>query len=262
MKKFSSSAVAWVSAAIVVGSFVTLSLVPRLSASAAAAMVPWVCVLGPVSIALTTFFTNRDSAVSAALLSSITPAILLAGALGTFMTVEGDTARLLVAATTIGFSVLFLAYWHGMGRGDVRFSADDFAHLSFALHVVAMFFVLVSVFGLSDFLTLPLPAVAGIAGAITLVTVAETMRRAGLPRQSIVAFSATMALIMAEATVALSELPTGNLVDAMMGVVVYATCLHAATAILQPSPRPPALRRHFALSFAIVILVLSTARWA
>jgi hypothetical protein len=88
------------------------------------------------------------------------------------------------------------------------------------------------------------------------------MRRAGLPRSSTVTFALTMAVIMTEATVALSQLPTSNLVDAMMGVVVYATCLHAATAVLLPSSRPPALRRHFALSFAIVILVLSTARWA
>lgn len=262
MKRFAASAIAWISAAIVVGSFAALYFSPRLPSSLAMASVPWVCALAPICIALTTFLTNRGSRVLPALLSSTTPAILLAGGLGTFMTVEGDTARLLVAATTIGFSVLFVAYWHGMGRGDARFSDDDFAHLSFALHVVAMFFALVSAFGLSDFLALPLPAVAGIAGAITLVTVAETMRRAALPRQSIIAFSVTMSLIMAEAAVALSELPTSNLVDAMMGVVVYATCLHAATAVLQPSVRPPALRRHLALSFAIVILVLSTARWA
>jgi len=89
--------------------------------------------------------------------------VLVAGALGTFMTVDGNVARLMVAVTTVAVRLLFQAYWHGMGRENSRFSADDFAHLSFALHVVAMFFVLVSAFGLSDYLPLPLPATAVIA---------------------------------------------------------------------------------------------------
>ncbi len=262
MKRFASTAIAWISTAIVVGAFAALFEASRLPARVSLILVAWVCVTAPLSIGLITFFTNRDTSRSSAILSSSTPAVLVAGALGTFMTVDGIAAQLLVASTAIGFCVLFLAYWHGMGRGDARFRADDFAHLSFALHVVATFFVLASAFSLSDFLPLPLPALAAIAGLITLVTVAETMRRAGLPSSSIPSFAVVMAVVMAEVTVALSELPTSNLVDAMIGVVVYATCLHAATAILAPTPRPAVLRRHFALSFAIVILVLFTARWA
>jgi hypothetical protein len=187
---------------------------------------------------------------------------LVSGALSTYLTVDGNPARVLIGLTATGFSGLFLAYWRGMGSSDVRFRTDDFAHLSFAVHVVAMFFVMASAFGVTEYVPMPLVAVVAIVGLVSLVTAAETLRRSGVRSPMLAPVSLTVAALLTEASFALMQLPTTSLVNAVVGTVVYASTLHAANTILVAPSHPPAFRRHFALSFAIVILVLSTARWA
>ena len=109
---------------------------------------------------------------------------------------------------------------------------------------------------------MPLAVRVAVIAFVSLVTVAETLRRSGAQPNVILPTSSALSLIMAESTLALAQLPTTSLVNAMVGTVLYAACLHAMNAILVPAERTHGLARHFALSFAIVLLVMSTARWA
>lgn len=262
MKQRLSIVISWLTSLFVAGVFVGLTYVEQLSPLIARYVLPVAFVVLPLVTALVTFFMRGIHAKVPALLAAATPFVLMIGGLGAYVVAEGYWTRMCIGAASVGGLSLFLAYWRGMSRGEARFRNEDFAHLTLALHVFAMFFLLTTSFGVTDFLHLPVAASAFVVAMLALVTGAETMRRSAVPSSFVWPFSIALATIVGEGYVAISMLPTGNLVNALVGTVLYAATLHAALSALSASQLSNRLGRQFALSLAVVTLVLSTARWA
>ena len=197
-----------------------------------------------------------------AALTAATPAVLVAAAFGCFLIVDTGPGRLTLAASAVVLSVAYLSYLRGIVRRDPRFRPEDFSHLSFAVHVIAVFFAFAFAFGVPGYLPVPVPAVAGALSLVILLSTAESLRRAGLSGRDAALVSSAFVALGAQLYFALSFLPTTNLVNAAVGTVLYATGLHASVSVLSGRSSEPAFRRQFAVSFLLLVVVFATARWA
>lgn len=193
---------------------------------------------------------------------AVTPVLLAAGAGAFLMIVEDGSARKVLAVATIALLAAYAAYARGTRHDQARFSHADFSHLAFVVHVATVFFWAAAAFGGRTYLPIPLFAAAAafglIVGIISDVTLAREQGGSGDRRTVVAAFAA----VGAELFAALSFLPTGHLVNAMAVVILFAAGLHAARELLSPVTVRPPLRRHFAWSAALLLLVLCTAQWA
>jgi hypothetical protein len=260
MMRHSPSSVAWAAAAIVVAGFSATVAVARFNPGSLSRMAVVMAVAIPVLTAALCMKVSRHAGrvVSAAL--AVTPTFLVAGAYGFFLVVGNDAARaavLAVAAVLVGF---YFTYLVGLQTHDARFQKEDFLDLSFVIHVLTMFFVLAATFGISGFSYLPTPVIAVCVAVVALLASVETFRRAGVLASG-AAFAFAFAFVAAEFVVALSFLPTSGLVNATVGAVLYAAGLRIATWTLIGRADVRTSRRQVALSFFLVLLVFSTARW-
>jgi hypothetical protein len=207
--------------------------------------------------------SRRGHSRREALLLAITPAMLVSGSFGCFLIAGNVVERVGVAVVAVALLAPYLTYLRGVSRADSRFTGEKFSHLSFAVHVAAMFFVTAFSAEIPGYLRVPLPAAVISVGAAALAASAETLRRAGHVGRDAAALAASAALLMMQLFLAMSFLPTAGIVNAAVLTVLYATGLRAAAAILSGAPvKPSVMRRDFAFSFILVAVVLSTARWA
>mgnify|MGYP001590697115 FL=1 len=253
----------WAVPFLVGAAFVSALVLSRTAPEAARLVIPAIMLAATGAVAAATYGLARighDRRV--ALLTSATPAVLVAGAFGCFLIVETSAGRLALAAATVMLAAVYLAYLRGMVRGDERFRVDDFSHFSFAVHVVSVFFVFAFAFGVTGYLRIPVPLAAFVVAVTILLATAETLRRAGLANGSAATISAMFVALGVQLYLALSFLPTSHLVNAAVGTVLYAAGLHAVVAALADRAPAPAFRRQFALSLLLVVIMLSTARWA
>ncbi|HTK05100.1 MAG TPA: hypothetical protein VL500_05940 [Candidatus Eisenbacteria bacterium] len=253
----------WAAPVLIGTAFAGVSLVAGLAPVAAHLAVPALIAFASLVAAFATYGLARiGHARRIAALTAATPAALVMGAFGCFLIVDTRVARIALAASAVILTAVYLAYVRGMVKRDERFRAEDFSHLSFAVHVTSVFFMLAFVFGAPGYLQVPMPAAAFVVALGILVATAESTRRAGLNGRDSAAITAAFAALGVQLYLALSFLPTTNLVNAAVGTVLYAAGLHAAVSALAGKVPAPAFRRQFALSFALVAIVFATARWA
>lgn len=207
--------------------------------------------------------SRRGHSRREAMLLAITPAMLTSGAFGCFLIAGTGIERIGVAAVAVALLAPYLTYLRGVSRADARFNGEKFSHLSFAVHVAAMFFVTAFLAEIPGYLQVPLPAAVAAVGAATLAASAETLRRAGHSGRDAAALAASAAALMMQLFLAMSFLPTAGIVNAAVLTVLYAAGLRAAVAILAGKPAAPSVaRRDFAFTCLLVAVVLTTARWA
>lgn len=207
--------------------------------------------------------SRRGHSRREAVLLAITPAMLTSGAFGCFLIASNPFERFGVAIVAVALLAPYLAYLRGVSRSDARFNGEKFSHLSFAVHVAAMFFVTAFSAEIPGYIRVPLPAAVAAVGAAALAASAETLRRAGHGGRDGAALAAAAAVLMMQLFLAMTFLPTAGIVNAAVLTVLYAAGLRAASAIIAGPPAYPVrMRRDFALSCLLVALVLSTARWA
>lgn len=206
--------------------------------------------------------SRRGHSRREAMLLAITPAMLASGAFGCFLIAGSQPERLGVAVAAVTLLAPYLTYLRGVSRADAKFTGEKFSHLSFAVHVAAMFFVTAFSAELPGYLRVPLPAAVVAVGAAALAASAETLRRAGHSGRDAAGLAATAAVLMMQLFLAMSFLPTAGIVNAAVLTVLYATGLRAATSVISGAPAAPrVMRRDFAFSCLLVAVVLSTARW-
>lgn len=254
----------WLAPAIVAASFVVASEAARRLPQSAWQPVVAVGFLATAVAAWGGYAVSRrgHSRREAALLA-ITPTMLTSGAFGCFLVAGNAVERIGVAVVAVALLAPYLTYLRGVSRADERFNSEKFSHLSFAVHVAAMFFVTAFSAVIPSYLQIPLPAAVVAVGAAALAASAETLRRAGHSGRDAAALAASAAMLMMQLFLAMSFLPTAGIVNAAVLTVLYATGLRAAAAIIAGKPATPAAaRRELAFSCLLVAVVLSTARWA
>lgn len=253
----------WTAAALIGAAFAAAYAAARWAPEAAPYVILAAGVLAVAAASFAAYGLARTShSRRVAALTAATPATLVAGAFGSFLIIDHAAGVAAVAAATVVLSAIYLAYLRGMVNGDERFRPADFSHLSFAVHAVTVFFTLVASYGMPDYLQLPVPFASVAVAAIVFVVSAETLRRAGLAGKEATVLSAAFVALAVQLFVGLSFLPTSDLVNATVGTVLYSAGLHVVVAMLDSGGAAPAYRRQFAFSLLLVIIVLSTARWA
>lgn len=193
---------------------------------------------------------------------AIAPAFFAVSAAGFLLLVEGSAFRYALAAATASMLYAWFAYVDGMRGEPGRFTAEGFVHLVRALRVVASFFFLAFCFGITVFMQVPvwIPALAVLAA--TALVSWETLWHAKRSSREEVPLIAALALVASQLYVGLSFLPTSAAVNAAVATTFLAFALHFAERAFDGDGSAKWLRRQFAMSGLLVVLVLATARWA
>jgi hypothetical protein len=189
---------------------------------------------------------------------ALTPTVLAAASFGAFLSVERDLSRVAVAVATMALLAAHFAFVAGMRAEASRYGTEDLGHISFAIHVVASFFCLVCAFAVVPTLAVPLPAASFAVGLFVGLVAWETLWHEGFAVAQFAPVALAFGALGAEFHAALSFLPTSPIVDAAVELTLIVSALHAALRVLKGMPL---LRRHAALTLALTVLVLGTARW-
>ncbi|HTM67977.1 MAG TPA: hypothetical protein VL426_01635 [Candidatus Binatia bacterium] len=263
MRPLAVSTYPWAAPLLIGAAFFAAAETARLAPGAAPAAVPALGAFASFAAAFAAFGLARMAhRPRIALLTAATPGVLVAAAFACFLIIDSSAGRIALAATAVVLSAAYLAYLRGIVRHDERFRDEDFSHLSFAVHVISVFFAFAFAFAVPNYLQTPMPAITAAVSVVILLATAESIRRAGLGGRDAALLSAAFVAFGAQLYLALSFLPTTNLVNAAVGTVLYASGLHAAVTVLSGRSSRPAFRRQFALSFVMLAVVFATARWA
>lgn len=192
---------------------------------------------------------------------AVAPAFFSASAACFLLLVEGSLMRYALIISSAGMLYAWFAYLDGMRSQPGRFAADGFVHLGRALRIVAAFFFLAFCFGITVFMQVPvwMPALAVCAGS-ALVTW-ETLWHAKRSSREELPLVAAIAVLSAQLYVGLSFLPTSSVVNAAVATTFLAFAIHYSERAFDASAGK-GIRRQFAMSALLVVLVLATARWA
>lgn len=253
----------WTASSLVGASFAATYAAARFAPALASYAIPAFAAVAIAGASVAAYGLSRTAhSRRVAALTAATPAALVAAAFGCFLIVDRMAGVGAVAATAVVLTAAYLTYLRGMVKGDERFRPQDFSHLSFAVHAVSVFFTLLVAYGMPDYLQLPVPAASVVVALIVFVATAETLRRAGLVGRDVAILSFAFVALAVQLFIGLSFLPTSDLVNAAVGTLLYAAGLHVAVSMLDPRVPAPAYRRQFAFTLLLVVVVLSTARWA
>jgi hypothetical protein len=193
---------------------------------------------------------------------AVTPAFFSLSASCFLLLVEGSLWRIALIAASSAALYVWFSYVDGMRTEPGRFTTDGFAHLVRVLRVTAAFFFLSFCFGITVFMQVPvwIPALAVLVA--TGIVAWETLWHAKRSSREEFPLIVAVALVSAQLYVALSFLPTSAMVNAAVATTLVAFALHFAERIFDGIGAGRGLRRHFAMTAALVVLVLATARWA
>lgn len=182
-----------------------------------------------------------------------TPALLVAGTFLFLMLVESSAVRF-VAVT--GGMLLLTAFFARLDAGD----DEEFANLSRAVRAVALFFLLAFTFGVSRYVSAPLPLMTAVATVALGVAAFQDLRPCVGTRLS-VGYAAVAAVLGAELYLALAFLPTSYLTNAAVLLVAMEMLSSAMRNLAAPGDSPLLARRHVALALVLLAAIFGTARW-
>lgn len=212
-------------------------------------------------IVLITFFVVRGHvSLYHRIRMAVTPVVLMLSAYGYLMLAETAFAR---HAITILTTLALFVYFEWLRRLSSlqKSEGGEFAHFSFALHVVSSFFLFSFAYGLLHLMHPPVSLIAPMVGIVLISISFETMRRAGIKASRSVPIAAALALLATELFVAISFLPTSYIVDSLVLTILFSLALKVTRGIMKSEGDAQMIRRQVFASFILVILVLSTARW-
>lgn len=193
-------------------------------------------------------------------LVSVPGFFVLASAL--FMIIaDTSTARYGILALT---PTLLLIYFYNVSKmvaPPSHAQVTDVLFMAYALIVLAFFFLLVFLFGVVSFFSVPIFGMIFIAGAGGAFLTNSAFWQAGmsLRRHSLLVLG--FALLGAEFYAVLSLLPTGALVNALTMVVIFVSGLRICQYILMGQGHDRAIRRQIMTTLIFLMLILSTAQW-
>lgn len=255
----------WVASALIGA----LMLVARFAPRADIAISPWIAGLTLLLSVLLAFVSGflaagPERSLSRAALVAATPAILVAAGFGLYLTIDAPGERTAAAVATVGFVAAYVSYAKGIADGAGGFTDADFAHVSAAVHVVAVFLAFAFALSVADYLAVPMWAVALVVAATLALVSVETLRRAGLEQRAsgVVLTACALAVLGVELFVGASFLPTSFLVSAGAAAIVFSAVLHAAMDVLSGRASEKAMRRQFFLALGLLVVLFATARWA
>ena len=137
----------------------------------------------------------------------------------------------------------------------------EFVYFTYALHVAAAFFVFAAAYGLARIAHASIALMSPLVAAALVVMMFETLRRAGVRAGRSAPVGVAFGIIATELFVAVAFLPTSYLVNAAVLTVLFSLVLRIGMQVLSREADAARLRRQAVLSFALVVVLLATARW-
>jgi hypothetical protein len=186
---------------------------------------------------------------------AFTPAFFTAASLGYFMLIETKSARYALAAFTIGLLSVYFIQLRKALHPFIPLTLVEFAHLSYAMHAISMFFTFAFTFGITSYIHIWSPILALALGLLGGIVALETFKGNGVA-------SAAIGLLAAELQASLAFLPTSYMVNAAVAIILFVLSLHVFKHVLTGLADNRTIKRQFAFSTLLVVLVLATARWA
>jgi hypothetical protein len=214
-----------------------------------------------VAIVAVGLLHDRGTSLREIVRESITAIALALGAYGHFLIVGGRAARYIILAAAVLLVVTYLReIAHAEREGHDAADVEAFANLSYAMHVLATFFLSAFAFALSGLLQARAWMLALAAGAVIAVLTAETLRRHGIERRRLPSF--VYGVLGTELFWAMTVLPTPFVVNAAMCTILIGLGQHVAVRGLRTSEGElTGLRRQVLASAILIAILLLTARW-
>lgn len=213
-------------------------------------------------VLLATYLAARDAgSVWRRLRLALTPTLFTATAFGYYLLLESRMGRYGLIALVIAVLAVWFIQLRKALHPLIPVTLIEFAHLSYAMHVVAMFFVYAFAFGVNMYVYVPSPLLALGVGLIGTIVAFETLGGVRAARGEKAAIIAVIGVLAAEFQGAVIFLPTSHIVDAAVALILFVLALHVFRQVLCGVAEAKTIRRHFALSTLLVVLVLFTAQW-
>ena len=186
-----------------------------------------------------------------------------------FLVIAGF-AYLLIIESALGSYLLaaIVALLVGAHLAQVRSAAAGvverdpaLAHLANLIGLAGLFLLLSFLYGINSYYYVSMPLL-GLAAAAAVAGVAgESLASFGLTSAELPIVVVVFGALEFQAYVGFSFLPTGNLVNAAVNVILFASSLYAVRMILQGAVEARHFRRELALSFLSVAILMATAGW-
>ncbi len=185
-----------------------------------------------------------------------------------FLTLSSFLALLLIETSfgrygaAVLVMVLLAVYFENLRASESGSGQPaDLVHLAHALDFVGLFFVSAFAFEIGTFFYVPVPLLALAMALVGAAAAAADLWRAGFSVRDQVWLVGALAALSGELFVALNFLPISNLVNAAVGVVLFSLALQVAKHVLSGAGEFKYVRRELAVSSALVVVLLLTAKW-
>ncbi len=187
------------------------------------------------------------------------PIFLTAASFLVLLLVETSLARYGLAVLSM---VLLAVYFENLRAADSdRGQPADLVHLAHALDFVGLFFLAAFAFEIGMFFYVPVPLSAAVMAVFGAAAAAADLWRAGFVLREQSWLVAALGTLSGELFIALNFLPTSNLVNAAVAVVLFSLALQTAKHVLSGAGEFKYIRRELAVSAALVVILFLTARW-
>ena len=191
---------------------------------------------------------------------AFTPTLLTASAFGYYLLLETDLARYGLIAMVVALLAVWFVQLRKALHPFIPLTLVEFAHLCYAMHVVSMFFAYAFAFGIALYVSVSPLILVPAVGLIGAMIAAETMSAVAARRERW-AMVAAIGILAAELQASLGFLPTSYVVNAAVALILFVLALHVFKQVTSGIAERRTLRRHFALSSTLIVLVLMTAQW-
>lgn len=193
---------------------------------------------------------------------AFTPSLLTLTAFGYYLLLETDAARYGLIALVVALLAVWLIQLRKALHPFIPLTLVEFSHLCYAMHVVSMFFAYAFAFGIGLYVSVSPIVLVPAVGLVGALIAAEAMSAGGGSTRERGAMIAAIGVLAAEFQASLGFLPTSYMVNAAVSLILFVLVLHVFKQVASGIVERRALRRHFALSSTLIVLVLMTAQWA
>jgi len=227
------------------------------------ALVIWAACLGSALavIAAGVFLIARGTARALPFWRSCLPSVFLVSAgFAYLLIIESAAGSYLLAALVALLVGAHLAQVRSAAAGGVDHD-PALAHLANLVGLAGLFLLLAFLYGINSYYYISMPLL-GLAAAAAVAGVAgESLASFGLTSAELPIVVVVFGALEFQAYVGFSFLPTGNLVNAAVNVILFASALYVVRMILQGAGEARYFRRELALSFLSVAILMATAGW-
>ncbi len=189
------------------------------------------------------------------------PWLLFASGAGLFLLLEHPAQRVLIAAVVAILLFFFAEQVFAYVHAPAVYRAYAIQHLSLGMNVLTLFFLGAFGFGVRMFLQTPLYVLTPVVFAAAAYAMYQTLWVSKMEHRRALTYGAAGGLVLAELFVALTYLPTGFAVNAVVLALAGYLFLGLSRAWFLEQAERPLVLRYVAACVLLSLAVLATAQW-